>query len=382
MLPLPKRQRIHTAPCQQVLHNSDLLLYIADFLDPLECNLPIALTLRCFYLVSRNKKPVLKSAAKHFCSGLTLLRWAISQKCPIDPRTAVAAAAFRGNLDVLKFLFEESFAKIKAGYLPVMSITRVRAASEDFWSSALVDAAIRSGDIEMLQWIRIQPHMVTTGIDLYDHLWVTAIQAAARVGHLHVLKWLRTWTWQADKPYFDNVWDSKLISAAAQGGQQQVIEWALHLGHAWNVRTCTQAAVYGHLELLKWLRTPRGEHPPCPWDEFTASLAARAGQLTILQWLRNQDPPCPWSSTCCDEAFFQGHTRILMWCRTQQTPCPWDDFPSTTRTEEQVHREMDAQNQEQMRIRESAVQRGRLLPLPEDWVWENGWPVPPPGLAE
>jgi len=60
------------------------------------------------------------------------------------------------------------------------------------------------------------------------------------------------------------------------------------------------AAMYSHLDTLKWLR----EHD-CPWDEDATSGAALHGQLDTLKWMFGQG--CPWDERTCGNAAQNGH---------------------------------------------------------------------------
>ena len=90
----------------------------------------------------------------------------------------------------------------------------------------------------------------------------------------------------------------------------------------WNEYTCSVAAEGGHLHVLQWLRS---QDPPCPWDEVTCTDAADYGHLDVLQWLRSQDPPCPWDERTCHAAAEGGHLHVLQWLRSQYPPCPWNE---------------------------------------------------------
>ena len=43
----------------------------------------------------------------------------------------------------------------------------------------------------------------------------------------------------------------------------------------------------------------------------------------MLQWIRAQDPPCPWDSSVCYQAALNGHLEVLRWARSQG--CPWNE---------------------------------------------------------
>ncbi len=73
--------------------------------------------------------------------------------------------------------------------------------------------------------------------------------------------------------------------------------------------------------VLHWARS---QDPPCPWDNYTCSDAAKNGHLDILEWVRSQYPPCPWDENTCSGASENGDLQVLQWLRSQDPPCPWD----------------------------------------------------------
>ena len=58
---------------------------------------------------------------------------------------------------------------------------------------------------------------------------------------------------------------------------------AVNNGYGWNSKLCYNAAKYGNIDLLKWLRSNN-----CPWDNNTCSAAAYAGHFEILKWAREK----------------------------------------------------------------------------------------------
>ena len=117
----------------------------------------------------------------------------------------------------------------------------------------------------------------------------------------------------------------RVLYVAAWKGYLQVFEkyWSQgpqeKLSQLWDENNCRWAALYGHLELVKWLRA-KG----CPWGTRTSSCAAIGGHLDVLQWIRSQDPPCPWDSkNVCYWAALEGHLDMLRWARSQG--CPWHE---------------------------------------------------------
>jgi hypothetical protein len=143
--------------------------------------------------------------------------------------------------------------------------------------------------------------------------------AAAAYGHLNVLRWLRT----QNPPC---PWDIETctVTAAAHGhGHLDVLKWLRTQNPPcpWGIETCTVTAANGHLDVLKWMRS---QDPPCPWNNEPCYYAALNGHLDVLKWLRAQDPPCPWDERVCTVAAETGRLEVLQWLRAQDPPCPWE----------------------------------------------------------
>ena len=86
------------------------------------------------------------------------------------------------------------------------------------------------------------------------------------------------------------------------------------------------AALYGNLELVKWLcgeggfaMDERVTHQSYSWPLLAARSAARGGNLELVQWLRGEG--CPWDIDTCFWAVKQGHVEMLRWAR--ENGCPW-----------------------------------------------------------
>jgi len=178
---------------------------------------------------------------------------------------------------------------------------------QDGWHFARLVAADH-GDIQALRWVGAQGHALGP-----------ACQPAASGGHVHLLQWLHSRT----PP---DTWDAELLAMAAIEGCLEAVQWLKLRAEPpcpWDKRACEYAARYGHIEVLRFLRS---EVPPCPWDEDACAMAAWEGQLEALQWLRGQSPPCPWDQRACETAAINGQLEVLQWLRRQVPPCPWDPF--------------------------------------------------------
>ena len=101
--------------------------------------------------------------------------------------------------------------------------------------------------------------------------------------------------------------------AAARDGHLEVLKWARQNGCPWGKGTCQAAAKGGHLEVLQWLR-----RNGCEWDENTCAWAASAGRLETLRWARENG--CPWNEKACMYAAKGGHLETLMWL--EENGCP------------------------------------------------------------
>ena len=107
---------------------------------------------------------------------------------------------------------------------------------------------------------------------------ITLCSTLARNGYLEVLKWVR-----------------------ANGEADIALQPASVLrltGCSWDEKTCSSAALGGHLETLQWARTNG-----CPWDDWTCNYAALEGHFEILKWAR--DNGCPWNERTCSSVLLE-----------------------------------------------------------------------------
>ena len=103
-----------------------------------------------------------------------------------------------------------------------------------------------------------------------------------------------------------------IINVAAHNGYVDVLENDIpeeKIPLLMNAKICAFAALGGHLEVLKWLRS-KG----CPWDERACYRAAYGGHLEILKWLRIEG--CPWHEKLCCSV---GKPNIVRWIDAQSS---------------------------------------------------------------
>jgi len=198
------------------------------------------------------------------------------------------------------------------------------------WFSACVSAAER-GDVQSVRWVGAQGHAHNAAGHVH-HLewlnpfeyyrrrpylaWLKTFSAAAKCGHLEVLRWLRPQTPPCTL-------DGSECDGAARNGQLEIVQWlrALIPPCPWGKNMCSGFASNGHLEGLQWLRA---QTPPCPWNECVCSAAAEKGHLDVLRWARVHG--CPWDSYVCYWSAQNGHTHVMRWARAQNPPCPWCEY--------------------------------------------------------
>jgi hypothetical protein len=113
-------------------------------------------------------------------------------------------------------------------------------------------------------------------------------------------------------------WDSGTIDAAAYQGNLEMVKYCVTNKCPMNEWACADAAAYGHLEILKYLR----EEAKATWDSRTASWAARNGHLHILEYLveRKYDG---YDEGACKLAAMNGHFDCLKYLH-ETAKAPWD----------------------------------------------------------
>ena len=91
----------------------------------------------------------------------------------------------------------------------------------------------------------------------------------AKTNKLELLKWARE-----EK---ECEWEQDTIYAAAFHGNLEMVKYCVANKCHIDWQTCANAAIGGHLEVLKYLH----EEVKAPWDSWTATFAARKGHLHL-----------------------------------------------------------------------------------------------------
>ena len=132
----------------------------------------------------------------------------------------------------------------------------------------------------------------------------------AKTNKLELLKWAR------EEKKCD--WDGWTITVAAFKGNREMVKYCVANDCPINEGACADAAVNGHLEILKYLR----EEGKAPWASVTAAWAAANGQLHILEYLveRKYDKYNEWA---CQLAAKNGHLDCLKYLH-ETAKAPWN----------------------------------------------------------
>lgn len=310
---------------------------------------------------------------------LEVLQWAVDQGCALMGNQTFTAAAKRGHMPMLQWLWDD----------PRCPVGDLRAP---------INQAAASGHIQVLNFLHNVdetgfPHRRAEGPEKHK-MWAAAVQAA-RNGHVHVLAWLQLanypiqysaataavgdghipvlhWLHDNVKSMRDYCNDGgvDLCAEAGQHGQLDVLKWLRALGCEWDDLVCTFAAYGGHQELLTWAvdngaemteevigqAVYGGHFDVAKWahargvsiNRDVCAAAARKGRLDIVQWARAQGGAwstcviteavrkgffdiaqwarangCAWNSSACSAAAVGNHLEILQWLRSGPEPCDW-----------------------------------------------------------
>jgi hypothetical protein len=248
---------------------------------------------------------------------LELLKWAREEKnCDIwDGKTTIAAIK-QGNVEMLKYCLEND--------CPTSSIVCERAAEDGQleclkylhevagveWEGqkkggSLAAAAAKNGHLHILKYLVEKD---------YDIPRPRACDEAAENGHLECLKYLRE---VAKAP-----WDKKTVLGAAENAHLHILKYLVEGRYPYfQASACARTARSGHLECLKYLH----EVAKLPWDHETGESAASVGHLHILKYLAERKYSC-WLSwghdRACTLAARAGHLECLKFLR-EVMKMPW-----------------------------------------------------------
>lgn len=290
---------------------------------------------------------------KEAASGghLETLKWLHEKRRPgeVWGHVVCDAAAEQGHLEVMRFAFETcgslSFhgfdMAASGGHYECVEYALAQTKTALDWNPKRSRAAKRAASnghiriLELLQKHHFPASFKATaaaagaaGSDCFLFLVNEAgypweerdcLEAAARAGNMDVLRWIIDHT---DAPHF---WDSLLVLVAYEG-KAEVLQLAydtepLDFNNAY---LCEAAALGGHLELLRWLRSVE-----CPFGSTMLEQAADGGHLHVLEWLWEQEV-IEHHRHSFDGAINDGHIPALKWAMEKGLPGPWTEGATPT----------------------------------------------------
>ncbi|KAK1944313.1 putative ankyrin repeat protein [Phytophthora citrophthora] len=310
------------------------------------------------YLLQRDDiavRAVVRQAAE--AGDISFLEWFLVHNQPNFPSEAMFAAAGAGQLEVVKYLYEEYYDDPNVELFREGDVILPRQVREDnfFRPSTTMDVAARNGHLHVLQFLQeIERHsamILCPG--QHPRCTSAAMDAAAARGHLDVLKWLhihrsegcttKAMDLAASRRYHIPFCLGSSSGTCCLGkvpssfyvNQLEVVQWL----HANRSEGCTDiamdgAASNGDFTMLKWLHfntsatcTHRavegaatlGRLDIVQWLELTRMVtvsptalvyAAANGHLDVVQWLHKEG----WStSEVMKAAAANGHLHVMQW---------------------------------------------------------------------
>jgi len=191
------------------------------------------------------------------------------------------------------------------------------------------EAAAADGDARRLV------HMVNR--QKYRADWTRVFKVAGQYKQRRILGWLDR------KEIGKRNWDKmSALKGALKGRHKRTIEWAIK-----NIRwkwLPTEAAKYGHLDLLK--RMVASEGKDSVKDPWWARETAKGGHVEVIQWLEEQG--CRWDSSVCVVAAGKGHLEVIKWATVK-----------------------DRNRVDKRRTLCAAAEGGHVAVL--KWMWANGY---------
>ncbi len=232
---------------------------------------------------------------------LETLKWARENGYPWEVNTFLSGMK-GGNLEVVKYLYENECPQTPINInrdIPDKCLDIVKYLHDDKgleFSHDILDDAVRSGSLDLVKYLREN-----------NCRWRrSTLCGAALNGHLHIIQWCVDNGCQIGK---------RVFTSAASGGHMDVIEYLYGINCPRNEGKCLgYAALKGNYDLMLWFRD-RGFN----WNEYTFSLAAEGGNMTIIKYLHENK--CLWNSTTFVSA--TKHIEVMKYLYDNQ--CPWDE---------------------------------------------------------
>ena len=222
----------------------------------------------------------------------------------------------------------------------------------------MAQAAARFGHLELVRWLveeqgfEIDDAVVDNAagsgnLELVQWLWGNEgvevdkrlIRRATESGHLELVRWL------VEEQGFEI--DDAVVDNAAGSGNLELVQWLWgNEGVEVDKRLIRRATESGHLELVRWLVEEQGFEI----DNAVVDNAAGSGNLELVQWLWDDelDDVFEVDKRLMQRAAKSGHLELVKWLRGKG--CDWNAWTFAL-----------------------AAQRGHLEVL--EWMHTNGCPM-------
>ena len=182
----------------------------------------------------------------------------------------------------------------------------------------IVLMAVINGSLEPLQWIHEKTDCDLSMTD-GNHRDNLLCYTAAKYGHVEVLKWLRS---------IGCLWNEYCIYVACYNGHLDAVRYMAENGCSLGDKACRFAVLNGSLTILQFLRSCH-----CEWDEFVPAYAACFGHVHLIEWAMKNG--CTLSASTCFYAATKGEWETLKWLRANG--CPWDERTTSYAESEEIY---------------------------------------------
>lgn len=191
------------------------------------------------------------------------------------------AAARSGSLSLLTYLSETEF-------LPTGKLT-------------MVEAVHAPNSVEVVQWLLARDCLVPE----------EAEEEAAKIGNVEVLRVFRY------RPFSPGGFGQKVMAMSGLSGSIETVNYLRgeEGGCLLTPYILVMAAMKGHLELIQHVKTLG-----VAWDDRICLVAAYFGHLNVIRWVRSQTPPCPWDSWTLRVALNRNHKGVVQFCLENDCP--------------------------------------------------------------
>ena len=231
-------------------------------------------TCKYFRLSIKEKKIIRKQPSLYYVSeSVEKVKWAESHSKFKYSLSLAKFASRRNNLELLKYLYRKkcpfnSMVLSEAIDNKNIKIIKWFLKNNIEGSNLCFHKACIIGDLTIIKLLK------KYNID-GDYIYESCLSAVYG-NNIHLLKWLIKDGYSFDICSYIH---------AAGNGNIKILKYLLNvaqhdLSYIWfDYRVCAEAAKYGKLKTLKWLRK-KG----CQWDVYTTYLAYKHNKLDVLKW--------------------------------------------------------------------------------------------------